>query len=160
MESFVEAIGTAERLNTANSTDFAGFNASASQLFEKLLSSAKAVAEYAFGMYIGYVIGWLLGLYAGKVYVGHFEPVYLSDLGEIRLWEIMPYGFARDGAIIGVVAGAIAIAIINSKLLRQRVVHLCEKGVTEPKDISQVMGKSERQIQKVISRLAKKANSL
>jgi hypothetical protein len=85
------------------------------RLFDKLLGIVKVVVEYAFGMHIGYAMGWVIGLFAGYTYVEHFEPVYMEDLSNISYWRLAPYVFARNGAFIGVALGMIAIAIINSK---------------------------------------------
>ena len=82
------------------------------QLFDKLLAIVKVVVEYAFGMHIGYAIGWVIGLYAGYTYVEHFEPVYMDDLSKLSYWRLAPYVFARNGAFIGVAVGMIAIAVI------------------------------------------------
>jgi DNA-binding transcriptional regulator LsrR (DeoR family) len=68
----------------------------------------------------------------------------------------MPYYFTRSGAIIGAVAGAITIAVLTRKSLRARIVSLYKKEVIEPKDIARIIGRSERQIQRVINKLAKK----
>ena len=54
---------------------------------------------------------------------------------------------------IDLVLGAIAIAFINSKLLSRKVASLYEKEATEPKEIAQTLGRSERQIQKIIEKL-------
>jgi hypothetical protein len=75
------------------------------------------VVEYAFGMQIGYVFGWIIGLYVGHSYVTYFEPVYLYDLSRLSYWRLAPSIFAQNGALIGVVVGMIAIAIINNILL-------------------------------------------
>lgn len=85
------------------------------QLFDKLLGIVKVVVEYAFGMHIGYAIGWVIGLYAGYTYVEHFEPVYMDDLSKLSYWRLAPYVFARNGAFIGVAVGMIAIAIMYAK---------------------------------------------
>lgn len=125
-------------------------------LFDRLLSFVKPVVEYSFEMYMGAVIGHLVGWYSGNAYVDHFEPVYLYDIEHLKQWESLPRDFAVYGAIIGVVLGAIMIAIINSKLLCQRVASLYEKGVIDPEDIGRALGKSGRQIQRAIKKLAKK----
>jgi len=161
MESYAEAVGMMEKSdvgsdNAGSSSHSPSIDFPRVPLFDRLLFFLKAIVEYAFGVHIGIAAGWLFGWYAGNVYVEHFEPVYFSDLNELRLWKLMPYDFARNGAVIGVVAGAIAIAIINSKLLSRRVASFYEKEVTDPKDIARALGKSKRRIQKAIKNLAKK----
>lgn len=119
-----------------------------------VLDVIEAVTEYVLGMALGSAIGWLTGLCVGNTYVEHFEPAYyMDDLSELSRWSFMPYEFAKDGAIIGLVLGAIAIALINSKLLSRKVASLYEKEATEPKEIAQTLGRSERQIQKIIEKL-------
>ena len=83
-------------------------------MLDKLLIFIKVVVEYAFGTHIGYAIGWVIGLYVGHSYVEHFEPVYLEDLSQLSYWRLAPYIFARNGAVIGVALGMIAIAVINN----------------------------------------------
>lgn len=126
------------------------------QLSSRLLPFVEAIVEYSFGMYMGAAIGFLLGWYAGSVYVEHFEPVYFSDLSEIRQWSRIPYEFAGNGKLVGAAAGAIMIMLINSLLLAQKIVSLYEKEVTDPKDIARALGMNVRKIQKRISKLAKK----
>ena len=86
---------------------------------DKLLNFIEMVVEYAFGIYIGYAIGWVIGLYVGHSYVDHFEPVYF-DLSQLSYWRLAPYIFARNVAMIGVAVGMIAIAVVN-KSLNKRV---------------------------------------
>ena len=156
MESCAEPVGVMKKFDTGNSSHSLGVNISTERFLDKLLFFIKAVVEYAFGTHIGFAIGWLTGLCVGNAYVEHFKPVYMDDLSELSHWRLMPYDFARTGATIGVVVCVIAILLINSKLLSQRVASLYEKDVTEPEDIARAIGNSERQIQRVISKLAKK----
>ncbi len=72
----------------------------------------------------------------------------------------MPYEFARNGAMIGMAVGVIAIAIINNKLLKQRVIFLHKKGKTDPKDIAQALGKSVGQIERKRNKLMEKGRIL
>jgi len=101
-------------------------------------------------------MGWLIGLCVGNSFVEHFEPVYLDDLSQLSHWRSMLYRFARNGAIIGLAIGVVVITTINNKLLSQRVMSLYKKGRTDPKDIAHVLDESEKQIQRVINKLAKK----
>lgn len=73
--------------------------------------------EYAFGMQIGFAIGWITGLFIGRSYVEHFEPVYFEGLSRLHYWRGVPYMIARYSAVIGVVVGMIAIAVINYLIL-------------------------------------------
>jgi hypothetical protein len=88
-------------------------------LLDKLLNFIKVVVEYAFGTHIGYALGWVIGLYVGRFYVEHFEPVYLNDLSQLSYWRLAPYIFAQNGALIGVAVGMIAIALINSRSVKE-----------------------------------------
>ncbi|MBN2180764.1 MAG: hypothetical protein JW715_02530 [Sedimentisphaerales bacterium] len=91
------------------------------QFLDKLFTVIKAVVEYAFGMHIGYALGWITGLYIGHSYVEHFEPVYMHDLSRLSYWRLAPSIFAHNGALIGVVVGMIAIAVINRMLLDDNI---------------------------------------
>lgn len=155
MESYSESLGAMKQFDTANSLYSFWNNISKDQLLDRLLFFAKTVVEYAFGMHIGLSIGWLIGFYVGRSYVGYFEPVYLDDLGQLSYWRLMPYEFAGNGAMIGMAAGVIAIAIINNKLLNQRVVSLYKKGSTNPNEIARLLGKSVGQIERKINKLTK-----
>ncbi|MHC4462461.1 MAG: helix-turn-helix domain-containing protein [Planctomycetota bacterium] len=156
MESYAEAIGMMEKFDPGSSSHSALINVPIVPLFDRLLSFVEGTVEYAFGILIGSVVGWLLGEYSGNIYVEHFEAVYFSDLSELRQWGLIPCGFAKTGAIIGAAAGAITIAVITRKLLRTRIVSLYKEEVTKPKDIARVIGRSEKQIQRVIKKLATK----
>jgi hypothetical protein len=95
-------------------------------------------------------------LCVGHSYVEHFEPVYLNDLDQLHYWRLVPYECARNGAMIGMAIGVIAIAIINDKLLKQRVVFLHKKGNTDRKDIAQALGKRVKQIERIVNKLIEK----
>ena len=86
-------------------------NISKEQLLDKLLFFIKAIVEYIFGTYMGYTIGWLMGLFVGNSYIEHFEPVYLDDLSQLSYWRLLPYEFARNIAIIGSIMGVITIIV-------------------------------------------------
>jgi hypothetical protein len=116
---------------------------------------AKAALEYAFGMHVGAAVGYTTGLHIGKLYVKYFKPAYPYGFDEIRQWLELPYIFAIYGLIFGVIAGSIVIAVINSKLLRQRVAALCEQGVTDPEDMAQILIKPKWDVQMAIKKLLK-----
>ena len=105
-------------------------NTSKEQLLDRLLIFIEVVVEYAFGTHIGYALGWVIGLYVGHSYVEHFEPVYLNDLSQLSYWGLAPDIFARNGAIIGVAVGMLAIALIHNKSHKEcksdeHTKHLC-----------------------------------
>jgi NhaP-type Na+/H+ or K+/H+ antiporter len=106
-----------KRFDLSNSLRLFRVNISKKQLLDRLSIFLKALVEYAFGMHIGYAIGWVLGLYVGHFYVEYFEPVYFDDLSELNYWRLAPYIFARSSAVIGVVVGVISVAVINSLVL-------------------------------------------
>jgi len=99
-------------------------------VLDRLLFAVSGIVEYAFGIHIGFAIGWLFGLWTGNIYVEECEPVYFSGLSEIRQWWLMPYKFAGCGAIIGVIVGAIVIAVVNGKLSSHKAATLHEKEAT------------------------------
>jgi hypothetical protein len=67
----------------------------------------------------------------------------------------MPDIFSRHGAMIGVAIGVIAIAVINNKLLNQRVTSLYKEGITNSNNIARLLGESVGQIERKINRLVK-----
>jgi len=161
MESCLETISMMEKIgveynNIPKLSPLPAIDIPLVPVFDRFLFFVKPILEYGFGVYMGFVVGWLLGLFVGNFYVEQFKPLYFSDLNELRSWKLMPYDFARYTAMIGVIVGAIAIAIINRKLLCQRIRSLYEKEITEPKDIAHRLDKSERQIRRVISKFAEK----
>lgn len=117
----------------------------------------KAALEYAFGMHLGAAVGYISGLLVGNLYVGYFKPVYLFGFDEIKQWLGLPYVFAIYGVIIGVVVGSIVIAVINGRLLHQRVAALCEHGVTDPQDMARTLIKPQWEVQMAINNLLKEA---
>ena len=156
MKSYSESLSVMKCFGTGKSLHSLWNNISKEQLLNKLLFLVKAVVEYAFGMHIGFAIGWLIGLYVGHSYVGHFEPVYLDDLDQLYYWRLVPYEFARNGAMIGMAIGVIAIAIINNDLLNQRITSLHKNGITNPNDIAQLLSKRIGKIDRKMNRLVKK----
>jgi len=159
MESYIKPLGVKKQLDPSNSLYSLWISISKEQLLDKLLLFVRVVVEYAFGMEIGYVTGWVIGLYAGHSYVEHFEPVYLDDLSQLSsllsYWRSMPYIFAPYGAMIGVAIGVITIAVINNKLLNHRVTSLYKKGITNSNDIARHLCESVGQIERKMNRLVK-----
>lgn len=156
MESYVKSINATKECEPDNSSCSFRINAQIEQLLDKLLIFVKPAVEYIFGMHIGFALGWLTGLCVGHCYVKYFEPVYLNDLSRLTYWREVPFLFARHGALTGLAIGVIVIALINSMLLNQRVISLCEKKITDPDEIAGLLGKSVGQIEKTIDKLVKK----
>jgi len=126
------------------------------QLLDRLLFVIKPIAEYAFGMHIGFAFGWLIGLCAGKSYVNHFEPLYLNDLNEFAFLTAAPQLFARYGALTGLIVGILAIQIINNKLLKQGIIELCENRITNPSEIARLLDSTLKRIERKMTKLTKK----
>jgi len=157
MKSYTETFGEKKQFDPCNSLYSLQISISREQLLDKLLLFVRVIVEYAFGMIIGYVIGWFMGLYIGNSYIKYFEPVHLDDLSKLSsflsYWRSVPYIFAQYGAMIGVAIGIIAIAIINNKLLNQRITALYKEGITNSNDIAQLLGESIEQIERKMKRL-------
>jgi hypothetical protein len=165
MESCAEELGIMKKLgdeqhSARDCSDLTSIGVPAVPFFDRFLFLVKAIVEYAFGIQMGLVTGWYAGLFVGNACREHYEPLYFTDLNEIRPWELLPYQSAKNGAVIVSIVGVILIAIINHMLRGQRVVSLYEKSATDPKDIARALGKSERQIQRMTNKLAKKEKYL
>lgn len=106
---------------TFNSSDSVPSGVQAVAISDKLLFLFESVVDYAFGIFMGYTLGWLAGLWVGLTYVEHYRPVYFETISLLSRWRLMPYEFAKNGAVIGVVAGIIAIKIINGILLSRKI---------------------------------------
>lgn len=160
MDSYVESVGMMKKFDARSSLHSLGVNISAERFLDRSLFFIKTTVEYALGMHIGFAAGWILGWYTGNVYAENFEPLHFRDLNEFWQWELVPYEFAGNGAIIGVAVGAIVIAIINNKLLKQRVIFFYKKGKTDPRDIAQALGKRVGQIERKMNKLIEKGRIL
>lgn len=125
-------------------------------LLDRLLFFIKPIAEYAFGMHVGFAFGWLIGLCAGHFYVNHFEPLYLNDLNEFAFLAAAPQLFAKYGAITGLVIGMVAIQIINNKLLNRGIVELCKNRITNPCEIARLLDSTLNKIERKMTKLAGK----
>ena len=165
MESCAKTMFITKQSGNGGFSNSLRINISISQLLDRLLFFIKPVVEYAFGMHIGFAFGWIFGLCAGHSYVKNFQPVYLDNLNELSFWTTVPQMFARYGAVTGLIIGATAILIINCKLLKQRIITLCDKGITSPNQIAGLLdesiGKIERTMNKLVKtgRISRKANS-
>jgi len=126
------------------------------QLLDRLLFFIKPIAEYAFGMHIGFAFGWLIGLCIGHFFVNHFEPLYIDDLNKLAFWTTAPHMFARYGALTGLIIGILAIQTINSKLLNQRITELCENRITNPCQIARLLDINLNKIERKMTKLAEK----
>jgi len=155
MESRAKSINITKQSGDRGSSNSTWNSNSTWQLFDRLLLLINQVVEYAFGMHIGFAFGWLVGLCAGRCYVKHFEPVYLDDLRHLSYWTAVPNTFAKHGALTGLIGGVIAILIINSKLLEQKITALYERGITNPGQIAELLDKSPCQIERKMNKLAK-----
>jgi len=131
-------------------------NISVWKLLDRLLLVIRPIAEYVFGMHIGFAFGWLIGLYVGHIYANHFEPLYIDNLNKLAYWTAAPQIFARYGALTGLIIGILAILKINSNLVSQEIIRLCEKGVTNPTQIARLLDSNLNKIQRKIFKLAKK----
>lgn len=155
METCAKSVSITKQPYNDDRSNSLRINISTWQILDRLLFYIKPVAEYAFGMHIGFAFGWLFGLVAGHIYVKHFEPVYLDNLNQLSFWTAAPDVFARYGALTGLITGVIAIVIINSKLLNQRIMTLCEKGINNPNQIARLLDESTGQIKSKMNKLAK-----
>ncbi len=126
------------------------------QLLDRLLSFIKPIAEYAFGIHIGFAFGWLIGLCAGHFYVNHYEPLYPDDLNELAFWAAAPHIFAKYGALTGLIIGILVIRIINRKLLKQGIIELCENRITNPAQIARLLDINLSTIKRKMIELAEK----
>lgn len=156
MESFAKSIDIMKQSGNGCPSKLLWINISTRKLLDRLLFLIKPAVEYIFGMHIGFALGWLTGLCVGHSYVKYFEPVYLNDLSRLTYWREAPFLFARHGALTGLTIGVIVIALINSTLLNQRIISLCEKNITNPNEIAGLLGKRVGQIERTIDKLVKK----
>lgn len=109
---------------TAEPLDLPSVEASVVSLFDRLLFFVQPVIEYALGAHIGFAIGWLLGLWAGKTWVEYFEPVCMDGLSELFYWRLLPYNIAKSSAVIGISVGVVAVGIIRKRIgLKERLVN-------------------------------------
>ena len=69
----------------------------------------------------------------------------------------LPHEFAIYGLIVGVIAGSIIIAVINGRLLRQRVAVLYEQGVTDTEDMARILIKPKWDVQMAVNKVAERA---
>ncbi len=156
MESCTKSMSLMKQSGNGGSSNSLWTDISKGQLLDRLLFIIKPVAEYAFGMHIGFLLGWLIGLCIGHSYVEHFEPAYLKDLNQLSFWTTAPCMFARYGALTGLAIGVIVIVIINSNLLNQIVTSLCENKTTNPDKIARLLGKSVARIERIMNTLVNK----
>lgn len=74
--------------------------------------------EYGFGMYVGAVVGWVVGYCSGSTYAEYFQPVYFADFSnmeEIMRWDQMPYTFAMAGTLVGATVGAVVTFVASRR---------------------------------------------
>ena len=131
MRISVETIDMLGKIDVGAHSDDGGSHAggigiSRSALFDQLLIFIKELLEHIFGMHIGFAVGWLLGWCAGNIYADLYEPLCFSGLSALRQWRLIPCEFAKYGAILGLIGGAILVALITRKSLRQNADTFCE----------------------------------
>jgi hypothetical protein len=126
----IKSLGGNNKFDHINPLHLYRIHISKERLLDKLLNIVKVIVEYAFGLHIGYALGWVIGLFVGYTYVEYFEPVYMKDLSNVSYWRLAPYVFARNGAFIGLAIGMIVITVINAGMHREcesdeHTRHLC-----------------------------------
>ena len=99
MGSCTKSANAKKKFDIANYSFSSIVNISRGRFLDRLISFIKVIVEYAFGIQIGFGIGWLIGYFLGCSYVKHFKPVYLDDLIQLSQWRLTPYEFAINGAI-------------------------------------------------------------
>jgi hypothetical protein len=139
--------------NASNCKHLSRVDASKGRFLDRFLFCAKPIAEYAFGIHMGFAAGWLLGVFAGSIYAEYSPPEDFCKVCTVSQWGVIAHEFVINGAVLGVVTGVIGVSIINGKLLKQRVLCLWKKGIRDPQEISRILCKSETQITKLISKL-------
>ena len=163
MESYLNTVERTEILGTDsynNSWRLIPAKIQFKRLLARLYLSIKSATEYACGIYLGAFICLHLGFWIGCCYAEHIKEGYLYnciDLGQaITYCSELPFEFARIGKLAGVVAGAVAIAVINNMLLCRGIISFYKKNVKDPKVIAQALGTSKRQVQRKINKLIRR----
>jgi len=77
---------------------------------ERFLLLIDALMEFCAVLVLGALVGWLIGLGVGRIYVAHYRPVYLSQVSswsEISEWSLKPFAIAVSSAYIGTVVATV-----------------------------------------------------
>jgi hypothetical protein len=157
MEIYAKSTDFVNHSKTSSSSHLLRLDLSEEQALDKLLFLVKPVVEYTFGIHVGFIAGWLIGLCIGHSYVEHFKPVYFDDLiGQLDFWRLAPCIFARYSAIIGAAVGTIVVKAVNDILLNLRVISMYDNEVYDPNDIARFLGKSVGQIKRRIKKIDKR----
>lgn len=126
-------------------------------VIDKVLSFVETVAGCALGIYIGMVIGGMMGRYIAGVRAEDLKhTIDFFDPEQLKQWQDMPSNFARTGALIGALLGTAVMSIVQVKFFNMEVASLYEKAVTDPKEIARILARSPRRIKKTITKLARK----
>lgn len=121
-------------------------------MLDKALLQIAVVVEYLFVMHIGVVIGWLIGLWAGNVYFDHFSPEDYSKAFMLTKQGVIPYAFTKNGAIIGILASIIALAVINRRLFLREIASFYAEGVTSSDEVARRLGYSVWRVERTMRR--------
>jgi hypothetical protein len=121
--------------------------------FDRITNLVAAALECAIGLLSGVLLGLLAGYRIGKLYANEVEPLYIQNLRELVEWQGIPHAFARNGAVLGAVAGLLLLVILNRRSVTQKVQALMQAGCMDPQQIAAATGISERSVRKVMGRL-------
>ena len=126
-------------------------------IFGRVLYLVQTIVGYTFMVCLGIGVGRLLGGYIGSIHAENIRhTVDFLDFNQLREWQGIPWSFARTGATAGVFIALAAMRIVEIIFLNRTIVSLCKEEVSDPADIAAILGRSERQIRRRISRLAAK----
>jgi len=121
---------------------------------DRMTNFVAAVLECAIGLLAGVLLGLLAGYRVGKLYANEVEPLYIRNLRELIEWQGIPLTFARNGAVLGAVAGLLLLVILNRRSITQKVRALMQTDCADPQQIAAATGISERRVRKVVGRLS------
>ncbi len=118
--------------------------------FDWLMNLVAAALDHALGLLAAALVGLVAGHRIGRIYAGQVEPLYVRDLHELAAWQVIPDTFARNGAVLGAVAGLLLIVILHRKVFSQKVISRVKIGAAAPSQTTEIVEAGNERNPKVI----------
>lgn len=126
-------------------------------VLDMLLSLADIIASYGLGIYIGMIVGAVIGKYvAGHHAEDLRHTIDFFDPDQLKHWSQLCWTYGRAGAKIGALVSIPVMKIVQSMFFKTEVASLCNGEVVDPVYVARVFGRSVRKVRKTMNRLAKK----
>jgi hypothetical protein len=93
--------------------------------FSRILGAVVVLIDYAIGMAVGAIGGWVIGYCLGHIVLDMFEPARLESIEAIEYWYYLPLTLGRYGAVIAACISVPVAYLLSKRRMRYRMTECC-----------------------------------